>query len=237
MGVRLIDAGDPAAAEAARHGEAGRLRRSRAGRPVRDDGGRDPGDSPGPRACAPATRWSTPAPPSSRPRRRISIRPTRRRDRYRKRSRGTGGRPGDRLRPGPDRAGDRVRLLRGPGRGGAPPGGLARGDDQLEPGDGLDRLRRQLAALFRAARPRERAQRHRRRDARGPAAPAGGRRLRRPDAAQPRGPARGGRRAAAGIGSSRRSTRPRSGPASRRCSTGSASRSPRAGWPTASRRR
>ena len=36
---------------------------------------------------------------------------------------------------------------------------------------------------------------------------------------------------------SRPSTRPRSGPGSRRCSTGSASRSPRAGWPTASRRR
>ena len=36
---------------------------------------------------------------------------------------------------------------------------------------------------------------------------------------------------------SRRSTRPRSGRASRRCSTGSASRSPRAGWPTRSRRR
>ena len=84
--------------------------------------------------------------------------------------------------------------------GGAPPGGLASGDDQLEPRDGLDRLRRQLAPLLRAARPRERPQRHRRRDGRGPATPAGGRRLWRPDATEPRRPARSGRRSAAGIG-------------------------------------
>ncbi len=44
-------------------------------------------------------------------------------------------------------------------------GRLAGGDDQLEPGDGLDRLRCLLASLLRAARPRERAQRHRCRDA------------------------------------------------------------------------
>ena len=71
-------------------------------------------------------------------------------------ARGAAGRPAggprDRLRPGPDRAGDRVRLLRRPGRRHAPPAGLERGDDQLEPGDGLDRLRRQQPALLRAAR-------------------------------------------------------------------------------------
>ena len=44
---------------------------------------------------------------------------------------------------------------------------LAGGDDQLEPGDRLDRLRRVVAAVLRAARPRERAQRHRRRVAAG----------------------------------------------------------------------
>ena len=69
-----------------------------------------------------------------------------------------------RLRAGPDRAGDRVRLLRGAGRRHAPPRRLAGGDDQLEPGDRLDRLRRLVAALLRAARSRERAQRHRRRE-------------------------------------------------------------------------
>ena len=116
--------------------------------------------------------------------------------------------------------------------------GLAGGDDQLEPGDRLDRLRRLVAAVLRAARPGERAQRHRRRDARRRrrSLPAR-RRVRRPDAAQPRRAARRRRRPAARHRTSRRSTRPRSGPASRRCSTGSASRSRRAAWPTASRRR
>ena len=83
-------------------------------------------------------------------------------------ARGAAGRaPGGarhRLGPGPDRPGHRVRLLRGPGRRHAPPRRLAGGDDQLEPGDRLDRLRRLVAALLRAARPGERPQRHRRRD-------------------------------------------------------------------------
>ena len=85
-------------------------------------------------------------------------------------ARGAAGRaPGGarhRLRAGPDRAGHRVRLLRRPGRRHAPPRRLAGRDDQLEPRDGLDRLRRLVAALLRAARPGERAQRHRRRVAR-----------------------------------------------------------------------
>ena len=57
-----------------------------------------------------------------------------------------------RLRAGPDRAGDRVRLLRGPGRGRAARPGLAGGHDQLQPGDGLDRLRRVVTPVLRAAR-------------------------------------------------------------------------------------
>ena len=68
-----------------------------------------------------------------------------------------------RLGAGPHRPGHRVRLLRRPGGRHAPPRRLAGGDDQLEPGDRLDRLRRLVAALLRAARPGERAQRHRRR--------------------------------------------------------------------------
>ena len=154
---------------AARDREAGGLRRP---------GARDDGRDPRRRTCAtrasrsasgPATRWSTPAPRSSRPRRRTSTRPTPRRARSprRRRSRrpaalviGSG--------PGPDRAGDRVRLLRGAGRRDAPRARLAGGDDQLEPGDRLDRLRRELAALLRAARRRERPER-RSRPRRGPA--------------------------------------------------------------------
>ena len=62
-----------------------------------------------------------------------------------------------RLRAGPDRAGDRVRLLRRPGRGRAARARLAGGHDQLQPGDRLDRLRRVVAAVFRAAGPGERA--------------------------------------------------------------------------------
>ena len=69
-----------------------------------------------------------------------------------------------RLGAGPHRPGHRVRLLRRPGRRHAARGRLAGGDDQLEPGDRLDRLRRLVAALLRAARPGERAERHRRRD-------------------------------------------------------------------------
>ena len=87
-------------------------------------------------------------------------------------ARGAARRPsrgaGHRVRAGPDRAGDRVRLLRGPGGRHAPPRRLERGDDQLEPGDGVDRLRRLHPALLRAARSRERPERHRRRERRGP---------------------------------------------------------------------
>ena len=190
-------------------------------------------------ACARATRWSTRAPRSSRPRRRTSTRPTPRPARRPRRRRSP--RPAALvIGCGPVRIGqgiefdycavqaaDTLRRSR-----------LAGGDGQLEPGDRLDRLRRLVAAVLRAARPRERAQRHRRRVARTATRPAAGDgRVRRPDAAQPGRAAGRRRRRRCSAATSRRSTRRRSGPASRRCSTGSASRSPRAAWPTSSRRR
>ena len=164
--ARLADPTDAEAADAPRDGQAGRLRRPGAGDDGRRRGG---GPAGGPRRARPparATRWSTPAPPSSPPRRRTSTRPTPRPapSPRRRRSPATGG-ARHRQRPGPDRAGDRVRLLRGPGRRHAPRRRLAGGDDQLEPGDGLDRLRRELAAVLRAARPGERPERDRGRDA------------------------------------------------------------------------
>ena len=157
-------------------------------------------------------------------------------------ARGAAGRPPGgarhRQRPGPDRAGDRVRLLRRPGRRHAPRARLAGGDDQLEPGDRLDRLRRELAAVLRAARRRRASGASIEAETRpGEALAPRGRRVRRPDAAQPRGAARRRPASRSSAATSRRSTRPRSGRASPRSSTGSASPSPRAAWPTASRRR
>ena len=62
-----------------------------------------------------------------------------------------------RLRPEPDRPGDRVRLLLRPCRAELP-GARLRGDHgQLQPGDGLDRLRHLRPPLLRAARRRARA--------------------------------------------------------------------------------
>ena len=119
--------------------------------------------------------------------------------------------------------------------------GLDRGDGQLQPGDRLDRLRRVDAPVLRAARRRERA--------RASSTPRAGRvdaaarrccRRSSRSAARRRStsPRRSPRRACrCSAPTSRPSTRPRSGPASRRCSTASASRSPRAAWPTRSRRR
>ena len=57
-----------------------------------------------------------------------------------------------RLRPEPDRPGDRVRLLLRPCRPGLPGARLRGGDGQLQPGDGLDRLRHVGPPLLRAAR-------------------------------------------------------------------------------------
>ena len=111
-----------------------------------------------------------------------------------------------RRRPEPDRAGDRVRLLLRPRRPGAAEARLRGGARELEPRDGLDRLRHLRPALPRAAR---RAQR-----ARGLRARAAARRrrlVRRPDAAPAR--ARRSRRPACRCSAtrSRRSMRPRIG--------------------------
>ena len=93
-----------------------------------------------------------------------------------------------RLRPEPDRAGDRVRLLLRPRRADVPRARLRGRDGQLQPRDRLDRLRHVEPALLRAARRRVGA-----RDLRARA--AGGRRhpVRRPDAAEARARDRGRR--------------------------------------------
>ena len=92
-----------------------------------------------------------------------------------------------RLRPEPDRPGDRVRLLLRPRRSELPRARLRSGDGQLQPGDRLDRLRHLRPALLRAALRGGSA-----RDLR--AGAAGGRRdpVRRPDAAEARAGDRGG---------------------------------------------
>ena len=105
---------------------------------------------------------------------------------------------GDRFGAGPDRAGDRIRLLRRAGRRSAPCPGLAGGHDQLEPGDGIDGLRCLVPPLLRAPRSGVGPERGRRRDAgRGGATP-GVRAIRRPDTAQSRRATRGLGRAAPG---------------------------------------
>ena len=116
-------------------------------------------DGAGPRASAPTAR-STPARPSSRPRRRTTTRPgsaARRRDEVAPRRQAERDHP--RLGPEPDRPGHRVRLLlraRGDDRARVGP---RRGDGQLQPGDGLDRLRHLGPAVLRAADARGRARR------------------------------------------------------------------------------
>ena len=67
----------------------------------------------------------------------------------------------------PHRAGHRVRLLLRARRDDGPRVGPRRGDDQLQPGDGLDRLRHLRPPLLRAADAVGRARRHRGRAARG----------------------------------------------------------------------
>ena len=124
-----------------------------------------------------------------------------------------------RLRSQPHRPGHRVRLLLcacGRDRAGARP---RRGHGQLQSRDGVDRLRHLRPAVLRAADARGRARRVRDRAARG-----GGRPVRRPDAAEAgRRPPRG-RRADPRHRASTRSTSPRTGRGSARCSTGSATR-------------
>ena len=123
-----------------------------------------------------------------------------------------------RRRAEPDRPGDRVRLLlraRGDDR---PRAGARRGDGQLQPGDGLDRLRHLRPALLRAADGRGRA-----RGLRAGAAGGRDRPVRRPDAAEAGPRPRGGRRAAARHARSTRSTWPRTAAASAPCCATSAS--------------
>ena len=141
------------------------------------------------------SRRSTPARPSSRPPRPTSTRgwerpgPDGPRHEVERGDNAVGGHPG--LGPQPDRAGDRVRLLlraRGHDRARVRP---RRGDGQLQPRDGLDRLRHLRPALLRAADAGGRARRDRAGAARGRDRP-----VRRPDAAEA-GPGPGRRRRAA----------------------------------------
>ena len=94
-----------------------------------------------------------------------------------------------------------------------------RGDHgQLQPGDGLDRLRHLRPPLLRAARRRGGARGLRARAARGRRHP-----VRRPDAAQARARDRGRRASGSSARRTRRSTSPRTASGSARCSTGSGS--------------
>ena len=99
-----------------------------------------------------------------------------------------------RRRPEPHRPGHRVRLLLLPRRLRAARRRLRNHHDQLQSGDGVDRLRHLRPALFRAAHRRGRAGDHRRRAPQRHAARRH-RAVRRPDAAQARGSAREGGRA------------------------------------------
>ena len=95
-----------------------------------------------------------------------------------------------RRRPQPHRPGDRVRLLLRARRAAAARGRLRDHHGQLQPRDGLHRLRHLRPAVLRAADARGRARGPREGEARG-----GDRAVRRPDAAQAVAGARGGRRA------------------------------------------
>ena len=137
-----------------------------------------------------------------------------------------------RLGPEPDRPGDRVRLLlraRGDDRARVGP---RRGDDQLQPGDGLDRLRHLRPPLLRAADRRGRARGDRGRAARGRDRP-----VRRPDAAAAGEGAPGRRRARCSARRSTRSTSPRTAAASAPCCAGSRSPTRPTGPRTRPRRR
>ena len=193
------------------------------------------------RRCGPS-RPSTPARPSSPPRRPTSTRPgsaapsgtapsgTTPAPPNRARleaERAAGGRgqttrraqvsgPGrdPRFGPQPDRTGDRVRLLLRARRPDGARAGARRGHDQLQPGDGLDRLRHLRPAVLRAADARGRARGLRVGNTR-----RRGRPVRRPDAAEARRRPRSGRRFRSSAPGSRRSTSPRTGHGSAPCST------------------
>ena len=121
--------------------------------------------------------------------------------------------------PEPHRPGHRVRLLlraRGDDRARLRP---RRGDGQLQPRDGLHRLRHLRPPVLRAADAGGRARRHRGREARGRHRP-----VRRPDAAAPRARAAASRRRRSSARASTRSTSPRTAAASATCWSASATR-------------
>ena len=117
--------------------------------------------------------------------------------------------------PEPDRPGHRVRLLLRARRDDRARVRPRRGDGQLQPGDGLDRLRHVGPAVLRAAHARGRAG-----DRRGRAARGRDRVLRRPDAAAARRRPGSGRRDAARHAA--RGDRPRRGPRPLRRAAGAA---------------
>ena len=155
-----------------------------------------------------------------------------------RRGRALGARQGDHpgRRPEPHRPGHRVRLLLLPCRLRAVEGRHRDHHDQLQPRDGLDRLRHLRPALLRAAHRRGRARDHPGRAVEGQAQ-GRDRAVRRADAAQAR--ASRSRRPACRSSAPRPmpSTSPRTATASRRWSTGSGSSSPRAASPARPPRR
>ena len=153
--------------------------------------------------------------------RRTSTRPTSASTRRRPTDAQQGHDP--RQRAEPHRAGHRVRLLLLPRRLRAQGGRLRDDHGQLQPGDGLDRLRHLGPPLLRAAHARGRAEHRRDGEARGRH-----RAVRRPDAAQARAAAARARASRSSAPAPTRSTSPRTASASARCSTSSTSRSPRA---------
>lgn len=106
------------------------------------------------------------------------------------RAAGDPGRHHPRLRPEPDRSGRRVRLLVRARELRPARGRLRHGHGQLQPGDGLDRLRHEQPALLRAADARGRPRGRPRRDP-GRAGRGGRRPARRADAARARAGAQG----------------------------------------------
>ena len=182
-------------------------------------------------ASAPSRR-STPARPSSPPRTPYYYSGWERRADHEVERGDRAERRHPRRRAQPHRPGHRVRLLLRPRRDDRPRVRPRRGDDQLQPRDGLDRLRHLGPPVLRAADARGRARRHRDRAARGRDRP-----VRRPDAAQARRRPAGGRRP--DPRHERRRDRPRRGPRPlrRRCSSASATRRRRTRRRTRSTRR
>ena len=160
--VRRAARGREARAPYRRHParEAGRLGRRLDRRGVGHVRRRRAADALRARASGRRTGASTPAAARSRRRRTTSTRPGARRTR----APPTGdeaARRDHRLRPEPDRPGDRVRLLLRPRGADVPRARLRGGDGQLQPRDRLDRLRHLRPPLLRAALARGGARRAR----------------------------------------------------------------------------